>query len=156
MLLLATLGYLLGYFWHLFATFGLFQILSATFMEAAGHLAFGWLLQDGGGAQYRGCGWHPSLTMHLPKFCPEAENIQTWPAGRAKISNYVIKESDKGGSKWLNGVSKCVYDIVMNSTGVFLRENSSNSTGVNSSKVGEKSIGLSSKTQRSAPRLLGS
>ena len=40
--------------------------------------------------------------------------------GRAKIKDYVIRESDKGGSKWLNAVSKCQCNIVMKSTGVFL------------------------------------
>ena len=58
--------------------------------------------------------------------------------GRAKIKDYVIMESDKGGSKWLNAVSKC--KIVMNSTGVFLREKSSNGFWVNSNKVGMKNI----------------
>ena len=55
--------------------------------------------------------------------------------GRAKISNYVIRESDKGSSKWLNAVSKCQCEIVTNSTGVFLREKKSNGIWVNSNKV---------------------
>ena len=48
---------------------------------------------------------------------------------RAKINDFVIRESDKGGSKWLNAVSKCQCKIVINSTGVFLREKSSNGSG---------------------------
>ena len=46
--------------------------------------------------------------------------------GLAKISDYVILESDKGGSKWQYALSKCQCKIVMNSTGVFLREKSFN------------------------------
>ena len=42
--------------------------------------------------------------------------------GRAEINDYVTRESDKGGSKWLDEVSKCQLKIVMHSTGVFLRE----------------------------------
>ena len=38
--------------------------------------------------------------------------------GRAEINDYVIRESEKGGSKWLNEVSKCECKIVINSTGV--------------------------------------
>ena len=41
---------------------------------------------------------------------------------RAKITDYVIRESDKGGSKWLNAVSKCQCKIVINSTEDFLKE----------------------------------
>ena len=50
--------------------------------------------------------------------------------GLVKTSNY-----DMGGSKWLNAVSKC--KIVMNSTGIFLREKSFNGFWVNSNKVGK-------------------
>ena len=172
-MLLATFGYflvLLAIFFSTyvlnFATFGYSWLLAWLLLAPFCNF---WLISNAFGYFQGGCRppslrmapsrWRrgpiqsPSLTMHLPKFCPEAENMQTWPADRAKISNHVIKESNKGGSKWLNGVSKCVYDIVMNITGVFLRENSSNGTGVNSSKVGEKSMCLSSKTQRSVPRL---
>ena len=35
--------------------------------------------------------------------------------GRAKTSDYVIREFDVGGSKWLNVVSKCQCEIVMKS-----------------------------------------
>ena len=57
-----------------------------------------------------------------------------------KISDYVIRESDMGGSKWLNAVSKCQCEIVMNSTGVFIREKSSNGLLVNKNKVGKDNI----------------
>ena len=57
--------------------------------------------------------------------------------GRAKIRDNVIGESDMGGSKWLNTVSKCQCEIVMNTTGVFLRDKSSNDILVNSNKVGK-------------------
>ena len=46
----------------------------------------------------------------------------------AKTNNYVIRESDMGGSKW-----QC--QIVMISTGVFLRDKSSNRIWVNGNKV---------------------
>ena len=67
-------------------------------------------------------------------------NCTSEPYGRAKIRDYVIRESDKGDSKWLNVVSKCQCKIVLNSTGVFLREKSSNSIWVNSNKVGKDNI----------------
>ena len=60
--------------------------------------------------------------------------------GRAKINNYIIRESDKGGSKWMNAVSKCQCKIVMNSTGVFLRKKSSKKCWVNSNKVGKDNM----------------
>ena len=46
--------------------------------------------------------------------------------GQTKTSEYFIRESDMGGSKWLNAVSKCQCEIVRNSTEVFLRDKSSN------------------------------
>ena len=55
--------------------------------------------------------------------------------GWAKINDSVIMESDKGSSKCLNAVSKCKF--VMNSTGIFLREKSSNGFWVNINKVGK-------------------
>ena len=42
--------------------------------------------------------------------------------GWDKINDYVIRESDKGGSTWQNAVSKYQCKIIMNSTGVFLRK----------------------------------
>ena len=42
--------------------------------------------------------------------------------GRAKISDYVIGESDKGSSKWLNAVSKSQCEIVMKSLESFSRK----------------------------------
>ena len=62
----------------------------------------------------------------FPKLAPKQKIFRL---GWAKISEYVISESDKGGSKWLNAVSKCQCEIVMNSTWVFLREKSSNTIG---------------------------
>ena len=51
----------------------------------------------------------------FPKLAPKQKIFRL---SRAKISDYVIRESDKGGSKWLNAVSKCQCEIVMHSTGV--------------------------------------
>ena len=55
--------------------------------------------------------------------------------GLVKTSNY-----DMGGSKWLNAVSKCNYKIVKNSTGVFLRDKSSNGIWVNGHNVGKDNM----------------
>ena len=60
--------------------------------------------------------------------------------GQAKINDYVIRKSDKDGSKWMSAVSECQCKIVMNITGVFLREKSSNGFWVNSNKVGMENI----------------
>ena len=60
--------------------------------------------------------------------------------GRAKINANVIRKSDMGCSKWLNVVSKCQCDIVMNSTGVFLMDKSSNRIWGNSNKVGKANM----------------
>ena len=60
--------------------------------------------------------------------------------GLAKISDYVILESDKGGSKWLYALSKCQCKIVMNSTGVIHTEKSANRIWVNSTKVGKDNM----------------
>ena len=60
--------------------------------------------------------------------------------GWAKIRKYVIRESDKGDSKWLNAVSKSQCEIFMNSNGVFLRDKNSNGICVNSNKVGKDNI----------------
>ena len=70
--------------------------------------------------------------------------------GRANTRDNVIREYDMGGSKWLNRVSKCLYKIVRNSTGVFLRDKSFKGIWVNGNKVGKKICGPSSTTQRSA------
>ena len=58
----------------------------------------------------------------------------------SKITDYFIRESDKGGSKWLNVVSQCQCKIVINSTGVFLRENISNGFWVTSNKAGKDNM----------------
>ena len=58
------------------------------------------------------------LYPHSGTFPRLALNQEIFRLGRAKTSGYVIRESDMGGSKWLNAVSKCQCEIVMHSTGV--------------------------------------
>ena len=60
--------------------------------------------------------------------------------GRAKISDYVIKEFDKSNSKWLNSVLKCQCKTVMKSAGVFLRNKSSNGICGSSNKMGKDNM----------------
>ena len=60
--------------------------------------------------------------------------------GQAKITDYVIQKSDKGGSKWLSVVSKWQCKIVMNVTEVFVREKSSNGFWGNRKKVGKDNM----------------
>ena len=69
--------------------------------------------------------------------------------GRAKINDYVIREADKGGSKWLNAVPKYQCTIVMNSTGVFLRERVPTDSGCTATSWARKICGPSSTTQQS-------
>ena len=90
-------------------------------------------------ATWRGCGdsFNPTSPSTFPRLALKQKMFRL---GRAKINNYVNRESDKGGSKWLNAMSKCQYDIVMNSTGVFLRNKSSNGIWVNSNKVSKDNI----------------
>ena len=57
--------------------------------------------------------------------------------GRAKTSDYVIRESDMVSSEWLFAVSKCQCEIMKNDKGVFLKDSSSNGTWVNGRKVGK-------------------
>ena len=64
---------------------------------------------------------YPSGTF--PRLALKQEMFQT---GRAKTSDYVIMVSNLGSSKWPNVVTKCQYKIVINRTGVCLREKSSN------------------------------
>ena len=78
-----------------------------------------------------------TLTVHLPQTHLKQKIFRL---GRSKISDDVIRESDKGASKWLNAVSKCQYKIIMNITGVFLREKSFNGIWLNSIKVGEDNM----------------
>ena len=51
-----------------------------------------------------------------------ARKLKMFILCRAKITDYVIQKSNKGGSKWLSVVSKFQCKIVMNVTGVFVRE----------------------------------
>ena len=60
--------------------------------------------------------------------------------GRAKTSNYVIREFDIGGRKWLNVMSKCQCTIVRNIIRVFLRDKSFNSIWENCIKLGKDNI----------------
>ena len=89
------------------------------------------------GAAWRGCGAALPSQCTFPKLAP-IQNI--FRRGRAKISEYVIREFDKGGSKWLNAVSKWQCEIAMNNTWVFLREKSSNGIWVNSNKLGNDNM----------------
>ena len=98
------------------------QPLDGSFkMEEGGHMEWVW------GQLYSHSGTFPRLALKQEMF----------RLGRAKTSDYVIRESDMGGSKWLNAVSKCQCKIVKNSSGVFLRDKSSNGTWVNGNKVGK-------------------
>ena len=58
--------------------------------------------EEGGppGATWR---WCEDLTVHLPRLAIKQKMFRL---GWAKI-RAVISKSDKGGSKWLNAVSKC-------------------------------------------------
>ena len=98
------------------------QPLDGSFeMEEGGYMEGVW------GQLYSHSGTFPRLALKQEMF----------RLGRAKTSDYVIRESDMGGSKWLNAVSKCQCKIVKSSSGVFLRDKSSNGTWVNGNKVGK-------------------
>ena len=71
-------------------------------MEEGGHILGTW------GQLYPHSGTFPRLAL----------NQEIFRLGRAKTSGYVIRESDMGGSKWLNAVSKCQCEIVRNCTGI--------------------------------------
>ena len=87
------------------------------------------------GQLYPHSGTFPRLTLKQEMF----------RLGRDKTS-----ESDIGGSKWLNAVSKCQCEFVMNNIGVFLWDNSSNGIWGNGNKVARTIYGPSTPTQRSA------
>ena len=55
--------------------------------------------------------------------------------GRAKTSDYVIRESDMGSSRWLTAVSKCQCEIIKNDKGVFLKDRSSNGENLNMKNI---------------------
>ena len=69
-------------------------------------------------ATWRGCGdsFNPTSPSSFPRLALKQKMFRL---GRAKINYYVIRESDKGGSKWLNAVSKFQCEIVMKSLGSF-------------------------------------
>ena len=98
---------------------------------------------DGSFEMEEGCqieGVWGQLYPHSGTFPRLALKQEMFRLGGAKTRDYVIRESDMGGSKWLNSVSKCQCQVVRNSTGVFLREKSSNKFWVNSNKVGKDNI----------------
>jgi len=79
------------------------------------------------GQLYPHCGTFPRISLSQDSF----------KLGRAKTSDYVIRESDMGSSRWLTAVSKCQCEIIRNDKGVFLKDRSSNGTWVNGRKVGK-------------------
>ena len=66
------------------------------------------------------------LCPHSGTFPRLALKQEMFRLGRTKTSDYVIRESDMGGSMWLNVV--------------FLRDKSSNGIWVNGNKVGKDSM----------------
>ena len=79
------------------------------------------------GQLYPHCGTLPRIPLSTDSF----------RLGRASSCDYVIKETDMGGFKWLTAVSKVLCDIVRNSGGTFIRDCSSNGTWVNGHKIGK-------------------
>lgn len=79
------------------------------------------------GQLYPHCGTFPRISLSQDSF----------KLGRAKTSDYVIRESDMGSNRWLTAVSKCQCEIIKNDKGVFLKDRSSNGTWVNGRKVGK-------------------
>jgi len=79
------------------------------------------------GQLYPHCGTFPRISLSQDSF----------KLGRAKTSDYVIRESDMGSSRWLTAVSKCQCEIIRIDKGVFLKDRSSNGTWVNGRKVGK-------------------
>ena len=117
-----------GNFWQLLCSPGYFWLISAAF----GYLCYIRLLARLLAAQ------HLDGSLKMEKGLALKQKMVR--LGLAKINKYSIREIEKGGSKWLNAVSKCQCKIVMNSTGVFLREKSSNGCWVNSNKVDKDHI----------------
>ena len=56
------------------------------------------------------------------------------------MCDYVIRESDMGGIKWLTTVSKVQCEIIKNDKGIFLKDKSSNGTWVNGHKIGKDAM----------------
>lgn len=78
------------------------------------------------GQLYPHCGNFPRIELHTDSF----------KLGRARNMDYMISESDLGSIKWLQNISKCQCEILRDSTGVFLKDQSSNGTFVNGHRVG--------------------
>jgi len=76
---------------------------------------------------YPHCGTFPRIPLYTDSF-----NM-----GRGRSNDYVIKESDMGGVKWLSSISKVQCQIIKWPTGVFLKDLSSNGTFINGTKIGK-------------------
>lgn len=79
------------------------------------------------GQLYPHCGTFPRIALKIDSF----------KLGRANTSDYVIRESDMGNTRWLTAVSKVQCEIMKMKEGVFLKDRSSNGTWVNGQKVGK-------------------
>ena len=79
------------------------------------------------GQLYPHCGTFPRIPLSADSF----------KLGRASSCDYVIKETDMGGVKWLTAVSKVQCDVIRNNEGTFIRDCSSNGTWVNGHKIGK-------------------
>ena len=74
-------------------------------------------------------GVHKNFHFHVAKLFLMIRislSQDSFKLGRAKTSDYVIRESDMGSSRWLTAVSKCQCEIIKNDKGVFLKDRSSN------------------------------
>jgi len=76
---------------------------------------------------YPHCGTFPRIPLTTDSF----------KMGRGRSNDYVIRESDMGGMKWLSSISKIQCQVVKLPTGVFLKDWSSNGTFVNGVKIGK-------------------
>ena len=73
------------------------------------------------GVHIEGAWGQPYPSGTFPRLALKQEMFRL---GRAKTSDYVIMESNMGSSKWPNAETKCQWEIVSNSTGVFFRDKS--------------------------------
>jgi len=63
---------------------------------------------------------------------------ESYKLGRGKQSDYMVKESDMGGSKWHTAVSKVQCEFMREKNGdIFIKDHSSNGTWVNGHKIGK-------------------
>ena len=77
---------------------------------------------DGSFKMEEGCqieGVWGQLYPHSGTFPRLTQNQEMFQLGWAKTSDYVIREFDMGGSKWLKVVCMCQCEIVMKSLGFF-------------------------------------